>query len=176
MATPKADGLAAKQSNPVNSSDKTNASASTTSKPAQDNPRKRKIASSNAGNAVSSNSRSNNPSRAPYSTATASTNPQAAKRARTNSARIIATQSNNNALNRNGDLDAAAFVAARQYEVAALQAAMAASKGAATKRAFQSVPRELRRRTASHNVKKVPSRLRARAKREVCIPQIFRYA
>ena len=44
---------------------------------------------------------------------------------------------------------------------------MQRSKTALTSRAFQQVPRALRRRTASHNVKRVPRRLRARAKREV---------
>jgi hypothetical protein len=34
-------------------------------------------------------------------------------------------------------------------------------------RAFQQVPRHMRRRTASHNAKKVPRRLRKRAEREV---------
>ena len=44
---------------------------------------------------------------------------------------------------------------------------MSDSKKALNTRAFQQVPRDLRRRTASHNVKRVPKRLRARAAREV---------
>lgn len=44
---------------------------------------------------------------------------------------------------------------------------MKASKRALTSRAFQQVPRHLRRRTASHDVKRVPKRLRGRAGREV---------
>ena len=44
---------------------------------------------------------------------------------------------------------------------------MSGSKKALSSRAFQQVPRDLRRRTASHNVKRVPKRLRARAAKEV---------
>ena len=36
-------------------------------------------------------------------------------------------------------------------------------------RAFQEVPRDMRRRTASHNVKQVPKRLRARAAKEMVL-------
>ncbi|KAK4048654.1 Ribonucleases P/MRP protein subunit pop1 [Microbotryomycetes sp. JL201] len=45
--------------------------------------------------------------------------------------------------------------------------AMKSSKEALTQRAFQSLPRHLRRRAASHNVRKLPMRLRVRAKQEV---------
>ena len=44
---------------------------------------------------------------------------------------------------------------------------MRRAKGALTKRAFQLVPWEMRRRTASHNVKRVPKRMQKRAKREM---------
>ena len=44
---------------------------------------------------------------------------------------------------------------------------MSDSKKALSSRAFQQVPKDLRRRTASHNVKRVPKRLRARAAKEV---------
>lgn len=60
------------------------------------------------------------------------------------------------------------FVKSREYEIRALEEGMARSKKALTTRAFQHVPKELRRRTASHNVKRVPKRLQPRAKREVC--------
>lgn len=83
------------------------------------------------------------------------------------SARSILAQSSDKALNKNGDLDVSAFVKAREFEIKALKASMAASKRSLTSRAFQQVPRSLRRRTASHNVKRVPKRLRARAAREV---------
>lgn len=89
------------------------------------------------------------------------------KRVKINSARTILAQSSDKAINQNGELNVAAFVKARQFEIEALEASMSASKGAASTRAFQQVPKELRRRTASHNVKKVPKRLRARAAKEV---------
>ena len=66
-----------------------------------------------------------------------------------------------------GELDVSSFVKAREYEIKSLEASMGSSKKALTTRAFQQVPRELRRRTASHNVKRVPKRLRARAAKEV---------
>ena len=46
-------------------------------------------------------------------------------------------------------------------------ASMSDSKNVLSTRAFQQVPKDLRRRTASHNVKRVPKRLRARAAKEV---------
>ena len=93
----------------------------------------------------------------------------ARKRAKTYDARALAVQTSDAALSATGDLDVAAFVGAREFEIRALEAGMQRSKAALTSRAFQKVPRSLRRRTASHNVKRVPRRLRARAKREVCI-------
>ena len=89
------------------------------------------------------------------------------KRVKTQDARTIAVQSSEAALSKTGELDVAAFVSAREFEIRALEAGITNSKGALATRAFQKVPRGLRRRTASHNVKRVPSRLRARAKREV---------
>jgi ribonuclease P/MRP protein subunit POP1 len=91
----------------------------------------------------------------------------ARKRAKTHDARSIAVQSADAALSATGELDVAAYVGAREYEIRALESGMERSKAALTSRAFQKVPRSLRRRTASHNVKRVPRRLRARAKREV---------
>lgn len=89
------------------------------------------------------------------------------KRVKVQDARTIAVQSSDAALSKTGDLDVSAFVAAREFEVRALEAGLRNSKNALASRAFQKVPRNLRRRTASHNVKRVPKRLRARAKREV---------
>ncbi|EEH16400.1 hypothetical protein PABG_06487 [Paracoccidioides brasiliensis Pb03] len=89
------------------------------------------------------------------------------KRARTYDARKLAVQSSDAALSKTGELDVSAFVAAREFEVRALEAGIRNSKSALASRAFQKVPRSLRRRTASHNVKRVPSRLRARARREM---------
>ena len=91
------------------------------------------------------------------------------KRAKTFDARTLAVQSADAALSATGELDVAAYSAARAFEIQALEEGMKRSKNALTTRAFQKVPRSLRRRTASHNVKRVPRRLRARAKREVFI-------
>ncbi|OKL62757.1 hypothetical protein UA08_01448 [Talaromyces atroroseus] len=88
------------------------------------------------------------------------------KRARTHDARALAVQSADAALSATGELDVAAYVGAREFEIRALEAGIEKSRSALTSRAFQKVPRSLRRRTASHNVKRVPQRLRARAKRE----------
>lgn len=91
---------------------------------------------------------------------------QAQKRRKTQDARVIAVQTKDKAL-KNGELDVSAFVKAREYEIKALESSMGKAKKALTTRAFQGVPRNMRRRTASHNVKKVPKRLRARASKEV---------
>jgi ribonuclease P/MRP protein subunit POP1 len=91
----------------------------------------------------------------------------ARKRAKTNDARTLAVQSSDGALSKTGELDVSAFVAAREFEIRALEAGIRNSKSALASRAFQKVPRNLRRRTASHNVKRVPRRLKARARREV---------
>ncbi|KAJ5484756.1 hypothetical protein N7539_004744 [Penicillium diatomitis] len=91
----------------------------------------------------------------------------ARKRAKTFDARTLAAQSTDAALSATGELDVAAYAAARAFEIQALEDGMQRSKNALTTRAFQKVPRALRRRTASHNVKRVPRRLRARAQREM---------
>lgn len=96
--------------------------------------------------------------------------PPNAKRARMNrmkDARTMLTQASDKALNENGELDVSAFVKAREFEIKAMEASMGQSKNALSSRAFQQVPNDLRRRTASHNVKKVPKRLRSRAAKEV---------
>lgn len=97
----------------------------------------------------------------------------ARKRAKTFDARTLAVQSTDAALSATGELDVAAYASARAFEIQALEEGMQRSKTALTTRAFQKVPRALRRRTASHNVKRVPRRLTARAKREVCYTGTF---
>ncbi|KAF6219596.1 hypothetical protein HO133_004065 [Letharia lupina] len=92
---------------------------------------------------------------------------RAAKRVKTSSARNILAQTSDKALSKNGDLDVSAFVKAREFEIKAMAASMGASKNSLSTRAFQQVPKDLRRRTASHNVKRVPKRLRARAAKEM---------
>ncbi|KAK9443028.1 Ribonucleases P/MRP protein subunit [Metarhizium brunneum] len=88
------------------------------------------------------------------------------KRAKTHSARHIPAQPADAAL-KDGELDLPAFVAAREFEIRSLEQSMATSQAVSSTRAFQQVPRGLRRRTASHNPKRVPRRLRARARREM---------
>ena len=90
-----------------------------------------------------------------------------AKRVKTSNARKILAQASDKALNKNGDLDVSAFVKAREYEIKAMESSMGSSRMSLASRAFQQVPKDMRRRTASHNVKKVPKRLRARAAKEV---------
>lgn len=96
----------------------------------------------------------------------------APKRAKVSNARTILTQTSDKALSKHGDLDVAAFVKAREYEIKALEVSMGNSKKALSTRAFQQMPRNLRRRTASHNVKKVPKRLRLRAAKEVSLDTV----
>ncbi|RMZ81360.1 hypothetical protein DV738_g2164, partial [Chaetothyriales sp. CBS 135597] len=66
-----------------------------------------------------------------------------------------------------GELNIAAFVKGRQFEIKALESSMQKARKTLMSRAFQQVPRHMRRRTASHNAKKVPRRLRKRAEREM---------
>lgn len=82
-------------------------------------------------------------------------------------ARAIASQTSGKAFG-NGEVDVDKFVRAREFEIKALEDGMLRSKKLLSVRAFQNLPRDLRRRTASHNVKRVPKRLQARAKKEVC--------
>ena len=101
--------------------------------------------------------------------ASTNTNARNSKRVKVFTARSVLSQTSDKALNQNGELDVSAFVKAREYEIKSLEASIQSSKQALASRAFQQVPRELRRRTASHNVKRVPKRLRARAAKEVRI-------
>nr|POE79400.1 ribonucleases p/mrp protein subunit pop1 [Quercus suber] len=81
-------------------------------------------------------------------------------------ARTLSTQTTSKAF-KNGELDVENFVKAREYEIRALEDGLTRSKTALNQRAFQQVPKALRRRTASHNAKKVPKRLRKRAEKEM---------
>jgi len=92
---------------------------------------------------------------------------QARKRQKSKDARAIPSQTADAALSTTGELNIGSFVKAREFEIAALEQSMKKSRNALTQRAFQIVPRHMRRRTASHNVKKIPRRLRRRAAREV---------
>lgn len=94
-------------------------------------------------------------------------NSRDAKLVKFSKARTILAQTTEKALTKNGDLDVSVFVKAREFEIKAMGKSMGSSKTALSTRAFQQVPKGLRRRTASHNVKRVPKRLRGRAAREV---------
>lgn len=87
------------------------------------------------------------------------------KWAKLTEARSIRSQPADAAL-KDGELDLQAFLNAREFEIKAMEDGMKKSKAFNNRRAFQLVPRSMRRRTASHNVKKLPKRLRARARRE----------
>ncbi|KAK4240121.1 ribonucleases P/MRP protein subunit POP1-domain-containing protein [Achaetomium macrosporum] len=98
--------------------------------------------------------------------ATATSSSRSAKRVKFQDARNIRTQSSDAALE-DGKLDLQKFLNAREFEIKALENSMRKCKAANATRVFQSVPRAMRRRTASHNVKRVPKRLRERARREM---------
>lgn len=66
----------------------------------------------------------------------------------------------------NGEVNVKNFLKSHEKEIKALENGMRAAKKGLTRRAFQDVPREMRRRTASHNPQRVPKRLRVRAKQE----------
>ena len=70
------------------------------------------------------------------------------------------------------EVNIADFVKAREFEIKALESSMEKARKSLMSRAFQQVPRNMRRRTASHNVKKVPRRLRRRAIREVSVTSL----
>ncbi|XWX02268.1 hypothetical protein V2A60_010303 [Cordyceps javanica] len=90
----------------------------------------------------------------------------APRRAKVQVARSIPVEPAQSAL-KDGELDLQAFVAAHEFEIRSLEQSMATSKAVRSSRAFQQVPRGLRRRTASHNPRRVPRRLQARARREM---------
>ena len=105
--------------------------------------------------------------RKPPPSTTFRSHPQRHKRAKLDVARTIGSQPSHKALNERAELDVPAFVSSHAFEIRALEKSITLSRAALTTRAFQQVPRQLRRRAASHNVKKVPKRLRARAAKEV---------
>jgi ribonuclease P/MRP protein subunit POP1 len=88
------------------------------------------------------------------------------KRNKIHDARTVSAQTSDKAFS-NGDLNVDKFVKAREFEIKALEDGLKRSRQVLSRRAFQDVPKDMRRRTASHNVKKVPKRLRQRAAVEV---------
>ena len=66
-----------------------------------------------------------------------------------------------------GILNVDHFVNSRTFEIRQLYQGMRSSKRSGATRVFQSLPRNMRRRTASHNVRRIPKRMHNRAKREM---------
>jgi ribonuclease P/MRP protein subunit POP1 len=66
-----------------------------------------------------------------------------------------------------GEINVKSFIKSHESEIKSLENAMRAAKKGLNRRAFQDVPRDLRRRTASHNPQRVPKRLRVRARQEL---------
>lgn len=66
----------------------------------------------------------------------------------------------------NGEVNLKSFLNSHQNEIKSLENAMRSAKKGLSRRAFQDVPREMRRRTASHNPQRVPKRLRVQARQE----------
>ncbi|KAH9971933.1 ribonucleases P/MRP protein subunit POP1-domain-containing protein [Lactifluus volemus] len=64
-------------------------------------------------------------------------------------------------------IDVEKFVESRSFELRAMQQAMKNAKAGSTHRAWQELPRHLRRRAASHNVRRVPHRLRQKSRAEM---------
>ncbi|KAG9045755.1 hypothetical protein FS837_005712 [Tulasnella sp. UAMH 9824] len=64
-------------------------------------------------------------------------------------------------------IDVEKFVEARSFEVGAMQKAMQTAREDASKRVWQTLPRHMRRRTASHDSTRVPVRLREKARAEM---------
>ena len=93
-------------------------------------------------------------------------NTRAQKRAKIIDVRTISNQITDKAFS-NGELNVDKFVKAREFEIKALEEGLKSSKHGLVTRAHQEVPKEMRRRTSSHNVKRLPKRLRKRAIREV---------
>ncbi|KAH9480457.1 Ribonucleases P/MRP protein subunit POP1 [Psilocybe cubensis] len=64
-------------------------------------------------------------------------------------------------------LDVEKFVEARAFEIDAMHTAMKTASASSTHRVWQTLPRHLRRRAASHDVRRVPLKLRDRARAEM---------
>ena len=64
-------------------------------------------------------------------------------------------------------LDVESVLASRKFQIRAMLKAMRDSRSAQTTRAWQLLPRNMRRRAASHNLLRLPSRLRAKGLREM---------
>ncbi|QRV86615.1 ribonuclease P/MRP protein subunit POP1 [Ceratobasidium sp. AG-Ba] len=64
-------------------------------------------------------------------------------------------------------VDIERFAEARSFEIGAMHSAIKNAASTTTHRVWQTLPRHLRRRAASHDVRRVPVRLRDKAKQEI---------
>ncbi|KAF8158346.1 ribonucleases P/MRP protein subunit POP1-domain-containing protein [Crassisporium funariophilum] len=64
-------------------------------------------------------------------------------------------------------IDVEKFIEARAFEIDAMHKTMKTTSAGSTHRAWQTLPRHLRRRAASHDVRRVPLRLREKARSEM---------
>lgn len=92
--------------------------------------------------------------------------PITGKKAKLYSSRIIRTEMADPNF-KDGVLSVPDFLNARQFEIKSFELSQLNTKYASSNRVFQNLPRSLRRRTASHNMKRIPKRLRSRAIREM---------
>lgn len=67
-----------------------------------------------------------------------------------------------------GVVEVEGYLASRQEQLRNIERALLSSGSAIGKRIFQSLPRYLRRRATSHNVRRLPIALRKHAIKEVC--------
>ena len=67
------------------------------------------------------------------------------------------------------------FAEARATELHAMTQALTKKPGEGGKRVFQQLPRHMRRRAMSHNLRRLPRRLQERAAREVCFDWLVAY-
>lgn len=90
-----------------------------------------------------------------------------AKKTKLYNSRTIKTQLNDSSFVEREKLKIPEFLEARSFEIKSFEVSQLNSKNGASTRVFQSLPRVLRRRAASHNVKRIPKRMRKRAMREM---------
>ncbi|KAI9621670.1 hypothetical protein KEM48_007643 [Puccinia striiformis f. sp. tritici PST-130] len=93
---------------------------------------------------------------------------QARKKAKIKHARAIHTQNYNPQHSKLPKfLDVEKFINSRAFEIGAMERSMKLAREASGKRSFQTLPRHLRRRAASHFARRVPTKLRPKARFEM---------
>lgn len=92
---------------------------------------------------------------------------KAKKRAKLQNSRVMKAEIADPSFDKYRRLNIPDFIKAREFEVRSFERAQLKVKASQVARVFQNLPRVLRRRTASHNVKRIPKRLRNRALNEM---------